>query len=407
MTDKAPLSVAIVVPSFDRGGLEQVALNLYRGYRAKGCRCIVLVERNEAGYMLGRLDDPAHGIILNGEGPLMLEVLAEHRVEVVHYHYSTFGLSEVRQLGLYTLYTLHNVYTWLDDAAFAHHAGQLLQADRVVAVSTLVRRYFRQRSGTPLDRVDVIPNGIDLDWVSSDAPMPDLGIPEGRFVFALPASYFPVKHHPLAIRAAEQLALRRKDFQLVLLGGVGDPDYADHVNALVEGSTARDHITQIEVLPHDCMAAFYRSGADCILLPTLQEGCSNVVLEALAFDKPMILTDVGNANEARQLSQRVQIIDAAEEPEHLSPERIAELSRTGDCRNLRALVGAMTASLSMRGGAADAEALEKRREAIGLERMVSAYHRLFRNSAPLAPGAEIQSWAAPVARRSKTVETLE
>lgn len=399
-------SVAIVVPSFDRGGLEQVALNLYRGYRARGCECIVLVERNVAGYMLGRLDAPEHGIVLNGEEGLFLEVLAQHKVDVLHYHYSAFGLSEAKKLGIYTLYTLHNVYTWLDDAGFSHHAGQLSEADRIVAVSGFVRDYFCERSKTPLDRVDVIPNGIDLAWASSQQDLPALDCPDGRFVFALPASYFPVKHHPLAIRAAEILLNKRKDFQLVFLGNIGDEDYSSHVDALVAASSARSHITQIDCLAHDQMSAFYRELVDCVLLPTIQEGCSNVVLEALSFDKQMILTDVGNAREARRMSARVQVIDRAEDLDALTPERIEELSRNGDCRNLRALVDAMIAALSMRGGTADAATLAARRDGIGLDRMADGYFRLFETSAPLAAADAGHAWAIPAAKPSKTLETL-
>lgn len=405
--ETAAPSVAIVVPSFDRGGLEQVALNLYRGYKARGCRCTVLVERNEAGFMLGRLDDPRDAVILNGEARIFLEALADRQVDVLHYHYSTFGLPEARDFGIFTLYTIHNAYTWLDDAAFAHHAGRVMLADRVVAVSRFVRDYFQRRAAADPARIDVVPNGIDLGWIDSTRPPPALDIPEDRFVFALPASYFPVKHHPLALRAAERLAERRRDFQLVFLGNVGDPDYAEHVDALVEASSARAHVSRIPCLAHKDMAGFYRDRADCVLLPTIQEGCSNVVLEALAFDKPMILTDVGNAREASAMSARIRLIDPPEETDSLTPARLQELGRRGDTRNLCQLVDAMSAVLAVRGGAASEADLAERRRAIGLDRMVDAYHRLFREAAPLAPQSEGARPSVPArAMPSYTSETL-
>lgn len=400
-------SVALVVPSFDKGGLEQVVLNLYRGYRARGCRVVVLVENNIAGAMLERLESPDHAIILNREEGRFLEALAEHDVDVAHFHYSNFGLAEAKQLGIFTLYTLHNTYTWLDDAGFAYHAKRVQTANRIIAVSNVVRGYFAARSRCPLDRIDVVPNGVDLAWLKSDLPLPDLGIPDGRFVFAMPASFHPVKHHPLAIRAAEVLAERRRDFHLVLLGNQGEEEYADHVEQLIAASPAASHISQLDYVPHECMASFYRDGVDCVLLPTIQEGCSNVVLEALAVDKPMILTDVGNAQEARRISPRVRIVPAAEELALLTPARIAELSRTGNTKNLRALVEAMVGAMTMRGGAASLAELEARRVDIGLDRMVDAYHRLFVQSAPLQPTAEpAQPWAVPTASLSNTPDAL-
>ncbi len=401
-----PPSVAIVVPSFDRGGLEQVALNLYRGYRARGCPCIVVVVNNVAGHMLTRLEEPAHGIVLDRDEALFLETLAEHEVDVVHYHYATFGLREARALGLFALYTIHNLYTWLDDGAFSAHVGEVLEADRVVAVSSAVRDYFVRRAACAPGRVDLIPNGIDLDWLHIPTALPDLDLPEGRFVFALPASYFPVKHHVLAIRAAERLLARRRDFQLVFVGNVGEPAYAEMVADRVAKSPAARYITQLPCLAHDAMAAFYRERVDCVILPTIQEGCSNVVLEALALDMSMILTDVGNAREAKALSSRVRVIDRAAEFDTLRPEDVAALAAHGETRNLDALVGAMAAAIMRPGEAADAEALAERRTEIGLDRMVGAYHRLFRKTAPLAGGEAVQPWSPPAAAASRTLERL-
>lgn len=402
-----PPSVAIVVPSFDRGGLEQVALNLYRGYRARGCRCVVLVVENVAGYMLERLESPAHGIVLDRDEALFLEALAEHEVEVLHYHYATFGLPEARAMGLLTLYTIHNVYTWLEDGAFAAHAARVLEADRVIAVSATVRDYFTRRAGCAPGRVDLVPNGIDPAWLDAPAPLPDLGLPPGRFVFAVPATYFPVKHHALALRAAERLLERRRDFQLVFVGNVGDEAYAAAIARRALASPAAAHVTRLPCLAHEAMAAFYRDAVDCVLLPTLQEGCSNVVLEALALDLPMILTDVGNAREARSLSPRVRVVERTEAFDALGPERIAALAETGDTPNLGALVAAMDEAMRRRGEPADAEALALRRREIGLDRMVDAYHRLFRDCAPLAGAEAAQPWPAPPALAAAASRTLE
>ncbi len=380
-----PLTVGLVVPSFDKGGLEQVVLNLYRGYRARGCRAVVLVEGVRGGAMLARLDRPEHAVVLDREEGLFLETLAAWEIDVLHYHYASFGLREAKALGLHTLYTLHNAYTWLPEGGFAHHAARVLAADRVVAVSEFVRSYFARRAGCPVDRIDVIPNGVDLAWAARRAPLPDLGLPAGAFVFVLPASTHPVKHHALAIRAFESVARRHAEARLALVGNEGEEACAAFVAERVAASPVADRIHRIDYVPHDAMPSLYADLADCVLLPSLQEGCANVVLEALALDRPMILTDVGAAREARRLSPRVRVVPATEAVERLTPERIAELSRTGETGNLRALTDAMESALAARGGAATPEELAARRRRIGLDRMADAYHRMFRVSAPLSP----------------------
>ena len=44
---------------------------------------------------------------------------------------------------------------------------------------------------------------------------------------------------------------------------------------------------------HDCMPAEFYHKIDCLLLPSLGEGCSNVTMEALACGVPVLITPVG------------------------------------------------------------------------------------------------------------------
>ena len=77
--------------------------------------------------------------------------------------------------------------------------------------------------------------------------------------------------------------------------------------------------------PFETMPDFYR-GIDCLLIPSVSEGCNNPTLEALAMNKPVISTRVGIAEELegvtlvdrdvesikgalRKLSGRIQILE--------------------------------------------------------------------------------------------------
>lgn len=78
-------------------------------------------------------------------------------------------------------------------------------------------------------------------------------------------------------------------------------------------------------IPHTIINEFYKT-IDCLILPSLSEGCNNPTLEALAMNKPVISTDVGIADELegviivernidsikkalRKLSGRIQILE--------------------------------------------------------------------------------------------------
>jgi glycosyltransferase involved in cell wall biosynthesis len=60
----------------------------------------------------------------------------------------------------------------------------------------------------------------------------------------------------------------------------------------VAGRTAPDAGIYLGKLSPEKMAVAY-AAADCVLFPTRYEGCSYVVLEALASGVPLITTDVG------------------------------------------------------------------------------------------------------------------
>lgn len=371
--------IGLVVPAFDKGGLEIVVYNLYRGYKRAGYDCVILVENNEKGYMATRLESRADCLIFNRDEELFLKICRRERIECLHYHYSVFGLTWAAIMGIPTIYTIHNLYTWLEDDEFRERLGQISKAAHVVAVSRSVRDYFCSRSGMSQSEIVVINNGTDvLALVSGDEMMPsDLGIANDLFVFANVASTHRNKHHSLMIAAAEKLAEQRSDFLFLMVGNVGDAAYHEEIAALIEQSPARDQIRLINYLPADRMPGFYRDICDCIILASLQEGCSNVVLEGLATGRPMILTDVGNAREASAMSDRVIVIPPAyPNVQELRPEHIDQYSRSSETRNLDALVDAMATMMDANYSSLLPDQLESTRLRVGLDTMIMAYLRL-------------------------------
>ena len=165
-------AIGLVVSSFDKGGLEQVVLNLYRGYLAAGRQVYLLVEENILGPMAQQVD-PERLLVFNRDEDTFLHLCKQHDIRVLHYHYNTYMMHGVRLMGFRVLYTIHNIYTWKSDAEMLAY-GQLLDrcADSIVAVSGFVRDYFCRRTGLPASRVEVIPNGVETEELLTDSPLP-------------------------------------------------------------------------------------------------------------------------------------------------------------------------------------------------------------------------------------------
>lgn len=340
-------AIGLVVSSFDKGGLEQVVLNLYRGYLAAGRQVYLLVEENILGPMAQQVD-PERLLVFNRDEDTFLHLCRQHDIRVLHYHYNTYMMHGVRLMGFRVLYTIHNIYTWKSDAEMLVY-GRLLDrcADSIVAVSGFVRDYFCRRTGLPTARVEVIPNGVETEELLTDSPLPfsreSLGYSPEEVVFAFIASYHPVKHHLGMIGVMEQLAAAAPRIRLLLLGNQGDPAcHAAFQQALAQ-SPAKDAIRCLPYLPHSQVGAFLRSVPDVFLLPTLQEGCSNAVLEALCCGLPLVLTDVGNAREVKELAPASCLVvpPAWQSPDQLTEEKIQALARQAHAPNGQALADAM------------------------------------------------------------------
>ena len=337
--------IGLVVTTFDKGGLEQVVLNLYHGYKNKGYQVFLLCEKNILGIMADSIAQNEL-LLFNSSEIAFVNLLIKHRITVLHYHYNLFFLEEAKRMGIKILYTMHNVYTWKDDQEINEYSTLLNQIDYVVPVSDFVSDYFKQRAGYSQDNIEVIYNGIRFDELDSaefnDTISRDsLGIKPNEIALAFIATFTPTKAQIGMIGVMESILKKRKDIKLLLVGNVGDPRYYKEFQEMLSSSPGRDSIIVVEYFNHKYMGEFLRNTADVFMLPTLQEGCSNAVLEAVYCDKPMIISDVGNAKQVSYLESCIVVPAAFLELTSLDVAEINRISVEKDMINQKELVCAI------------------------------------------------------------------
>ena len=93
------------------------------------------------------------------------------------------------------------------------------------------------------------------------------------------------------IEAVEKL--KDKQIQLIL---VGEGNQEDTLKKLVDDLKISDKVDFKGYVDHDQIAEIYRN-SDIFVLPSLNEGMSNALLEALAAGLPVIVTDTGGTSE--------------------------------------------------------------------------------------------------------------
>jgi sugar transferase (PEP-CTERM/EpsH1 system associated) len=170
-----------------------------------------------------------------------------------------------------------------------------LFVDHYVTVSRDLNDWLTHDIGVPASRVETIYNGVDTDRFSPGGEgrsvLPPGFAPPGAVIVGTFGRLDTTKNQTgLAQAFARAVELRpalRPRLRLVI---VGDGDRRDDVQDTLERAGVRD----LAWLPgfRDDMPSLYRA-LDVFVLPSLREGISNTLLEAMASGRPVIATRVG------------------------------------------------------------------------------------------------------------------
>ena len=143
----------------------------------------------------------------------------------------------------------------------------------------------------PNEHIDVIPNGIDLERFKLS--LPTEADHDKVFTILCVARLVERKGINDLIQAAAYLRERRENFKFVFVGQ-GDKE-AELRSQVVQQGLGRWIEFRGSVLHHDVPAVYKE--ADVFVLPSLNEGMSNAVLEAMASGLPIITTYTGGTAE--------------------------------------------------------------------------------------------------------------
>lgn len=160
------------------------------------------------------------------------------------------------------------------------------RAARVVCVSDSVADFARQKVGIAADKIQVIPNGIEMDQYT-DAKPADLtafGVPPGAKTIVCVARLTEQKGVDRLVRAAPQILSHLPDHHLLL---VGDGPDRPQLGELALQLGVADHLHfagwQAEI------PAILRAST-LLVLPSRWEGMPNALLEAMACGLPVVST---------------------------------------------------------------------------------------------------------------------
>lgn len=173
-------------------------------------------------------------------------------------------------------------------------------SERVIANSQGLKDLAQKTN--PQQKIEIIPNGINTRQFK---PSPyNFGSPTSKMEVGLPRSFTdfqilcvtritPRKGIRYLIEAFSQLSKKYPNLNLQI---VGEGDEKNNLEELVRKLGIEKQINFVGLLPHEKLPAYYQSA--CVyVLPSLNEGMSNSMLEALASGLPLIATNTGGTSE--------------------------------------------------------------------------------------------------------------
>jgi glycosyltransferase involved in cell wall biosynthesis len=163
-------------------------------------------------------------------------------------------------------------------------------------VGEAVREALIVNDGFPPDRVEVVYNGIDLTPFEArpeDRPAirRSIGLGPEDFVVIQVARLDPIKDHATALHAFRDLARRRPDARLVIVGE------GPQLGAIQARLRELEIGGGVRLLGLRSDVARLLSAADVSLLTSLSEGIPLTIIEAMAAGLPVVATRVGGVGE--------------------------------------------------------------------------------------------------------------
>ena len=293
-----PVRLLLVVDSLEVGGAERQVVDLAVALRRNGY--VVTVACSVAGNLSGALEEagiPVRPLLRRlAKRRLSLtyawrlrQLLRRERFDLVHAHiYASVAAAAIATLGMDVplVITEHTEASWQTWRARWVSRWVYRRVERIIAVSTPIRRRLIERDSVHPDLITIVPNAV----VSSSVPHTDASLPaelRERPLVGVVARLQPEKGVASFLKAAARVALRFPEANFVV---AGDGPLRRELVAMVESLNLKK---RVHFLGFRSDASALMRSLDVLAVPSLTEGSPLVTLEAMAAGVPVVASAVG------------------------------------------------------------------------------------------------------------------
>ncbi|MDP4528121.1 glycosyltransferase [Alkalimonas delamerensis] len=292
------------------GGTEQVINQLIRGMDKSAVEHRICCIEGSVGAIGQALQSEGVGIEVLTRQPGfdwalikgIRQLIKAHRIDIVHCHQYTpwvYGWFAALGTKAKVIFTEHGRFFPDRHRRKAWLINKLMAATtaKITAISKATKAALVEYEFIPASKIEVIYNGIK-PLVSTEAgraqARQELGIKPEQRVIGTVARLDPIKNQAMMLEAFALLAPEFPDLVLLLVG-----DGPERHN--LEQQAGRLNISDRVIFAgFKSPATDYMALMELFLLPSLSEGTSMTLLEAMSLGIPCVVSDVGGNPEVVQ-----------------------------------------------------------------------------------------------------------
>ena len=300
-----PLRILHIIGGLGLGGTEKMLLNVARRLNPNRFKSIVCTF--DGGPLARELRaSNIEMVYLKKRYPFdlflllrLVYLIKKKKINIIHCRLlraTIYGLLAAKITRTPVVVSLHGRHYEYKRGKFTYRMASRY-SNTIFAVSKNIASDFITNTGMDSRKIDIVYNGVDLDFYTlglnqNPGLTPELGLKQTDVIVgAVGNLHHPVKGYPYLL---ESFAIVNKKFKHVKLIIIGDGKLKPE---LEQQARNLNIIESVRFLGQHKDVRPFLEIMDIFVLPSLSEGLSNALLEAMAFTKPVVATNVGGNSE--------------------------------------------------------------------------------------------------------------
>lgn len=230
----------------------------------------------------------------------------KNKVDIVHYHFFHYTLLEFFCIYLAKIFSFKIVVTVHDVESFAglhsDAAAKIIlgAADKLIAHNKLIKDNLVAKVKLPSGNIQTIPHGNYVDFIpnkiSGIEAKKQLGIPIESKTILFFGQIKKVKGLDVLLNAFANVLAKDSQVRLVVAGKLWKDNISDYQKIINEKKLSRNLDLFLRYITDEEVPLFYNA-SDIIVLPYRKIYQSGVLLMAMSYGRPVIVSDIDGMTE--------------------------------------------------------------------------------------------------------------